>query len=690
MKILDSRFMRGPNIYRMGPCFVSLLDLEGHRTVEVEELQGGAALLQKLMPGDSPPVTIDANEAARLLVRLKFVAQAWAGSQPTFCDAVGVAPTSPERYRLLCDYQHEAVAEEALRLSLEFLTALLAQLPFDFEARLAKLRELADARAIAPAARVLLRAAHQRDIPVLRFEDDGHCFALGWGVHQQHYQAWPPGCDGRAPPLDAMFAENNDGRIPVVAITGTNGKTTTTLLISHVLAACGTHTGTTTTQGIYIDGQCVETGDCSGYWSARRVLTDPSVEVATLETARGGILKRGLAFDRCDVGVVLNVSSDHLGIDGVETLHDLAHVKGLVARCARDAAVLNADDPLCVLMRDTLSPDCKPVFFALDSRNQVLLEHLQGGGAGAFFNDDGWLVWCHGGESSKVVKATDLPFTMQGHARHNTANALAALCCLGFEKAAIARALTCFVSNAQSNPLRGNVFEVDGVKLIIDYAHNVVAYRALCEMARSMRKGAARLLGVVTSPGDRSSEDLYAMGQVCGKGFDELVVYEQHPRGRDAGTITHEILRGARSVASGKPLHSEPRIRHALWRGLTAASPGDVLVFTCAGTFEDLIEGVRLKNPAEADRIAREVPTAHSASHDRRNDETRHQSVMEVIERRVLRGPKIYSARPVSLAVVDLEALKDVASTAIPGFIDSLLAAVPTLNEHRCSRRSHG
>lgn len=418
-----------------------------------------------------------------------------------------------------------------------------------------------------------------------------------------------------------------DGQIPVVAITGTNGKTTTTLLISHVLRDLGLCTGTTTTQGIYIDGQCVKTGDCSGYLSARRVLNDPAVEVAVLETARGGILRRGLAFDRCEVGVVLNISSDHLGLDGIETLEDLAQVKGLVARCARNAAVLNADDALCVAMRDTLAPGCKTVFFAMNSRNQVLLEHLKDGGAGAFLDDD-WLVWCQGDECSRVVKALDIPITMQGHARHNTANALAALaalCSLSFKTTAIARSLACFVSNAQSNPLRGNLFEVDGVKLIVDYAHNVVAYRALCEMVRSMHKGTTRILGVVTSPGDRRLEDLYAMGQVCGNGFNELVAYEQHPRGRGAGTISGEILRGARSVAPGKPLYSELEIRHALWRGLSRASPGDVLVFTCAGTFEDLVEGIRLRSPAEADRIAREVYTLPSAPHDRRHDEKRTQ-----------------------------------------------------------------
>ncbi|EGM79044.1 UDP-N-acetylmuramyl tripeptide synthase [Rheinheimera sp. A13L] len=556
MKILNSRFLRGPNIYAMEPCFVTLIDLKSHSTVGVEVLQEATALIHKLMPGSFAPIAIDQCEVPWLLVRLTCAAQAWLGSTATFCNALAFSPSTPNLYRLISGYQHEAVAEAALRLAVGFITAILHQQQFDLEGQLDELKKIADTSAHSPA---------------------------------------------------TFFSLNTKDHIPVVAVTGTNGKTTTTLLISHVLRASGLRTGTTTTQGIYIDGQCVKTGDCSGYWSARRVLSDSSVQVATLETARGGILKRGLGFDRCDVAVVLNVSSDHLGLDGIETLEDLAQVKGLVARCARDSVVLNADDALCVAMRDSLAPRCKAVFFAMDPRNPVLLEHLRSGGAAACLNDDGWLLWCHGSESLQLIQAVDLPFTMQGHARYNIANALAAfaaLCCLGLEPTAIARSLACFVSNAQSNPLRGNLFEIDGVLLIVDYAHNAVAYSALCEMAQSMRQGNARLLGVITAPGDRRSEDLYNTGLVCGQNFDELVVYEHDPRGRSSGGIASEILRGARSIAPNKLMHGEPGIRQALWLGLSAARPGDVLVFTCAGTLDDLVEGIRLKNPAEANRIA--------------------------------------------------------------------------------------
>jgi cyanophycin synthetase len=553
MRVIEKRFLRGPNIYRMAPCFVSVLDFEGHRPARLEALPDDHALLRVLMPRGFVPSMDDPGEVARLLARLIFMTQVWAGSPGRFFGGVNALPMAPERYRLVCGYRDEAVAQEALRISVEIVAAMLQHGRVDIDARLASLRALGTASAA-------------------RFE--------------------------------------GDRPLPVVAVTGTNGKTTTTQLIAHALRTFGVRAGAATTQGIYIDGERVQTGDCSGYWSARRVLTDPTVEVAALETARGGILKRGLGFDHCDVGVVLNISSDHLGLDGVETLQDLAQVKGLVARCARKAAVLNAEDALCVAMRETLAPGCEAVFFTLDPANPVFLDHLRSGGAGACLDSHGWLVWCQGEHRTSVVNAADLPFTWNGHARYNIANALAALAalrCMAYELAAIAQAMSLFVSDARTNPLRGNQFDVDGVRLIVDYAHNTVACQAVCELARSMVVGDARLLGVITAPGDRRARDLQEIGEVCGRGFDEMVVYEQDPRGRLAGGTIEQILQGARSAAPGKPMASEPHIRQALWRGLTAARPGDVLVFTCAGSLDDLIGGIRLKSPTAAEKIALEV-----------------------------------------------------------------------------------
>jgi cyanophycin synthetase len=261
-------------------------------------------------------------------------------------------------------------------------------------------------------------------------------------------------------------------------------------------------------------------------------------------------------------------------------------------------------------MRETLADGCEPVFFSMDPDHPVVRAHCDAGGRAAVLHD-GSLTWCEGRDRRALVAPERLPFTLDGHARYNVANALAALAaatCMGYQPAAIVSALEDFVSDAKQNPLRTNRFDIDGATLIVDYAHNVVAYRALCETARSLIDGGAgRLIGVVTSPGDRRASDLHDVGRVCGEFFDELFVYEQDPRGRAAGETVEAILAGSRAAAGAKPLHGIPPIRDALASGLATSRPGDVVVFTCAGTLDDLVEGVRRAAPRAAPAIAEAV-----------------------------------------------------------------------------------
>ena len=616
MKLLGLRLLRGPNPYSMQACCVGLLSLEDGDEVGAAQWGGFAERLRAAVGGlrgiDAAAPTTLAQVAGEIALAL----QRAAGSEVDF---LHIAPSAGDarQVRVACAYRIEAVGERALAIAVEAAAALHRAEAWTAEAAVAELRRLVERQAIDEATAGLLDAARGRGIPVLRLGETQRAFQLGWGCRQRRIEAPadPAGAGaGQGPEaLDALFPAGDDGRIPLVAITGTNGKTTTTLLIAHALRALGARTGTTTTSGIYIDGRLVERGDCTGYWSAREVLASPVVEAAVLETARGGIVKRGLAFDRCDVGVVLNVSGDHLGLDGVETLADLARVKSTVARCAGAAAVLNADDAYCVAMRDALRPGCETVYFSTDAASPVLHAHLAAGGRAAFL-DDGRLVWSDAAGRRPLAEAVDLPVTLRGHARYNTANALAALAalvCMGHRPAAAAAALAGFRSDVAGNPLRSNVFEVRGVTLIVDYAHNVAAYRALGAMARSHLEGTSgRLLGVVTSPGDRREGDLQAVGEACGECFDELVVYEQDPRGRAPGATVEAIVAGARTTAGGRPLHGMPAIRDALARGLSLCRAGDVLVFTCAGTLDDLVDGVRRVDPASADRLAAAIAPA--------------------------------------------------------------------------------
>jgi len=448
-----------------------------------------------------------------------------------------------------------------------------------------------------------------RDIAVPLLEQDGAVIevnaAPGIRMHQYPSGGMPRGA-GDA--IVAGLMGDSDGRIPIIACTGTNGKTTTTLLMAHTVRLAGRVVGVTSTHGVTIAGKEVTKGDCTGYWSARTVLASPDVEFAVLETARGGILKRGLAFDRCDVGMVLNVSPDHLGLDGVDTIEDLAQVKAVVPLSASRAVVLNAEDPLCVAMARRVHPDVEIVYFSMEADNPVLLRHLEEGGRAVYFQDNA-IVVADATYHQELLRAEAMPIAFGGRARYNIANGLAAAAALmaaGFSSLQIATGLSTFVSNGKTNPLRTNVFDVRGVTVIVDYAHNPAAYGALAEMARSLLPG--QLVGIVTAPGDRRDADLLDVGRVCAAGFDELVVYESSSRGRAYGGAVDLILQGAEEVV-GKTdtLHRELDVGEAIRLGLSLCARGDVLVFACGSSLDVFVEAIRALDPESAAWIAAQV-----------------------------------------------------------------------------------
>jgi cyanophycin synthetase len=317
------------------------------------------------------------------------------------------------------------------------------------------------------------------------------------------------------------------------------------------------------------------------------------------------MLKRGLAFDRCDVGVVLNVAPDHLGLDGVDTIEDLAQVKAIVASSASRAAVLNAEDALCVAMVRRMKPGAEVVFFSMEAENPVLLKHLGEGGRGAYVQDNA-IVLADGKRRVELLRVETMPVAFGGSARFNIANALAAaaaLMAIGFSHTQILGGLSTFVSNGKTNPLRTNIFEIRGVTVIVDYAHNPAAYDAMAEMARALLP--RHLVGIVTAPGDRRDEDLIEIGHVCGERFDELVVYESSSRGRPVGDAVDLILEGAEEITGpSDTLHRELEVGAAIRLGLSLCNPGDVLVFACGSSLSVFIEAIRVTDPESADRIA--------------------------------------------------------------------------------------
>lgn len=395
--------------------------------------------------------------------------------------------------------------------------------------------------------------------------------------------------DVARPIIDMMFPRGVRSRIPVIAVTGTNGKSTVGRMVAHVLQEEGRTVGLTNTSGVYIDRERVREGDASGPQSARMVLNDPTVDVAVLECARGGILREGLAFDRCDVGCVLNVQPDHLGLKGIETLDDLAKVKSVVAKTVgrRGLSVLNADDPLTLRMaRHAGGRVC---WFSMRGGLEApgfLLKHVAEGGAAVLYDAETGFIDLHDrGKRRRICAATDIPATLSGAAAFNIANALAAAAAchgVGVPTDRIGRALSSFTSSYEQNPGRLNIHDDHGFRVIMDYAHNPEGLRALGRLVSAVRPPGGRSIAMISIPGDRRDVEILAMGEISAEFFDEIVFRETPDnRGRPAGEVIRLLAEGAALAgADGRRFRGVQREDEAVTACLEAAGPGDLVILT--------------------------------------------------------------------------------------------------------------
>ncbi|SFH30422.1 cyanophycin synthetase [Modicisalibacter xianhensis] len=379
--------------------------------------------------------------------------------------------------------------------------------------------------------------------------------------------------------IEMLFPDSEDtGRIPIVAVTGTNGKTTTVRLISHLLRQAGRSVGMACTGAIEIDNHTIMRGDYSGPQAAATVLREPTVEYAVLEVARGGLMRRGLGFDECQVGVLLNIASDHLGENDIRTLDELARCKSVVIDAVRHegTAVLNADDPRVLASQEWARGEV--IYFSLDPDSQPVREHVQAHGV-AFTVHDECIVMRQGSVEASIIPVVNAPITFEGHARFNVANALAASAAayaLGLSIADIQLGLQTFHSTPGQNPGRTNFIDAGDMKVLIDYGHNVPALEALSELVS--RIPAQRRIGVASAPGNRRDEDLFSLGVQLANMHDIVFLYETDPRGRSEGETVSLLRAGVESMPGACQVEVIMKERHAVDRAFEEARTGDLLV----------------------------------------------------------------------------------------------------------------
>lgn len=402
--------------------------------------------------------------------------------------------------------------------------------------------------------------------------------APGIRMHHYPYQGTPRNVAKAI--VDMLFPEGSSSRVPIVSVTGTNGKTTTSRMIAHIISRMGFTVGMAATGGIYINDDLIKNGDNTGPISARTILTDRRVEYAVLETARGGIVNRGLGYDLADVGIVTNITEDHLGIDGINTLDDLAYVKSLVAEAVKENgyAVLNADDQYCLSMRERIKSNI--ILFSLSTENEAVRNHVRNGGI-AIYSDESIIFVNKAGIELPFIDIKAIPATMNGILKYNISNSMAAIAGalgMGIPAESIITALSTFRCDSVNNPGRFNIHDINGIKVVLDYGHNIDGYRAVIDSLKQMKTG--RLIGVIGTPGDRTDSSAITIGNMCGNCFDRIYIKEDKDRrGRESGEVAALLEKGCKmgSIKPSEVLIELDEVK-ALEKAILDAVPGDIVI----------------------------------------------------------------------------------------------------------------
>ncbi len=402
------------------------------------------------------------------------------------------------------------------------------------------------------------------------------------------------------PVIDMLYPPGTDARIPIIAVSGTNGKTTTTRLMAHMVKNMGYKVGYTTTDGVYIQNQLMMRGDCTGPISTEFVLKDPTVDFAVLECARGGILRAGLGFHRCDIAICTNVAEDHLGLQDIDTLEQLARVKSVVVESVMPSgyAILNADNQYTLGMAKGL--ECKVAYFSLDENNPAIQKHIKEGGLAAIY-ENGYVTICKGTWKIRVERAANIPLTFGGRATFNISNILPCLLAgftRGFDIEDMRNALLTFIPSPAQTPGRMNMFHFKNFTVMVDYAHNTHGFMAISEFLSKV--DASPKVGIIAGVGDRRDEDIVNLGRIAAGMFDEIIIrQDKNLRGRSEEELIELMTRGIHEVNSEKKLTIFRKEREAIDYAIRSALAGSFLTI-CSDVVPDALDQImKLKEEDE-------------------------------------------------------------------------------------------
>jgi len=403
--------------------------------------------------------------------------------------------------------------------------------------------------------------------------------------------------------IDKLFPPGSTSRIPIIAISGTNGKTTTTRLIAHIAKMKGLKVGYTTSDGVYIQNKLVMKGDCTGPASAEFVLKDPTVNFAVLESARGGLLRAGLGFKHCDVGIVTNVAPDHLGLRGIHTVEQLAKVKGVIPETVlpEGYSILNADDELVYAMRKNV--ESHVALFSMDENNIHIKSMQKVDGLCAVY-ENGYITICKGEWKMRVIKAVNVPLTYGGRAKFMIQNVLPAVLAAyvrGFTIDDIKTSLESFIPSASQTPGRLNLFHFKNFDILLDYAHNAAGMRALQQFTDNL--DATIKIGIIAGIGDRRVEDNNEMGSIAAEMFDEIIIrQDKRLRGKTEEELIKMLDDGIKMKDPNKKTTIIPSERDAILHAVKHAKKG-ALIILCSDVVPDALELVKKLKEEEANEL---------------------------------------------------------------------------------------